>query len=604
MKYYKTLILLLLLTCTRAFAQNTDVQLARQFSANGEEPKALEIYTRLYTADNETYFTSYLNSLITLKKLDIAEATAKKMIKKHPGEFQFPVALAKVYREKGQKDKAEAVYADLLKNLPGDYNSIVNLATQFYQSENADLAIRIFLQGRKLLKNEQGFSLELISLYRFKHEKLPLIIEYLNFLPKNPVYLNSAQNTLSSILTEAGDYDLLKAELLKRIQLDAQQTIYVELLTWQYLQQKDYEQALNQALALSRRKNDDGSSIFDLCQTLVANEAYDEAIRGYEYLIGKGPKDQQMYVSSKVELINTKNLKVTAGKYTQADLISLEGDYQDLLKEFGRSIGTVFAMQKLARLQAFKLHKLPEAQKMLEDAVKVPNLNSSVLASVKLDLGDIYVMGNQPWDATLIYSQVEKSNVDVTTVQDAKLRNAKLAYYTGDFTWAKGQLDILKAATTQLIANDALNLSLLIKDNVEEDSTGAALKIYARSDLWIFKEQPDQAVKALDSIGVLFPNNELADDILMAKARILIQQKDFAGAAPLLQTIIDKYKADLWADDAVFMLGDLYENRLNDKEKAKVLYQKIITDYPGSLFINEARKRFRILRGDKMNGQS
>jgi hypothetical protein len=300
---------------------------------------------------------------------------------------------------------------------------------------------------------------------------------------------------MACLFQNSADYDLLKTELLKRIQAAPQQVIYADLLTWQYMQQKDFEQALNQALALSRRRNDDGSSIFELCQTLVTNEAYDEAIRGYEYLVNKSGKDQQMYVAAKVELINTKNLKVTAGKYTEADLLGLEKDYFDLLTEFGRNTGTAFAMQKLARLQAFKLHKLNDAQKLLEEIIKIPNLNSSMLAACKLDLGDVYVMNNQPWEATLLYSQVEKSNNnDVSITQDAKLRNAKLAYYIGDFTWAKGQLDILKAATTQLIANDALNLSLLIKDNLEEDSTGAALKIYARADMWIFKEQPDKAV--------------------------------------------------------------------------------------------------------------
>ncbi len=604
MKHIKILFFLVLLGGGRVFAQNTDAELAKQFSANGEEQKALEIYQRLYKQDNDTYYADYLKTLVSLKKLSDAESITKKMIKKHPDDFQYPIALARVYREQGHPDKAEAVFNDMLKNIPGDYNSIVAMATQFYQSENTDVAVKIFLQGRKLLHNEQAFALELISMYKYKHQKPELINEYLNFLPRNPAYINSAENTMATMFQAPEDYDLLKTELLKRIQLDPQQSIYPDLLTWQYLQQKDFEQALNQALALSRRRNDDGSSIYDLCQTLVADQAYDEAIRGYEYIIGRSKKEDQLYVASKVEMLNTKNLKITAGKYTHEDLLGLEKDYKELLTEFGRSTGTVFAIQKLANLEAFKLHNLPEAQKLLEDAIKIPNLNSSMLASCKLDLGDVYVMTNQPWEATLIYSQVEKSNVDVTLAQDAKLRNAKLAYYTGDFTWAKGQLDVLKAATTQLIANDALNLSLLIKDNTEGDSTGAALKMYARADLWIFKEQPEKAMLTLDSINKTYPGNGLDDDILMSKSRIFIQQKDYNAAVPLLTVIADQHKTGLWADDAVFMLGDIYENRLQDKEKAKTYYQKIITDYPGSLYINEARKRFRILRGDKMNGQS
>ncbi|RYD89150.1 MAG: tetratricopeptide repeat protein, partial [Sphingobacteriales bacterium] len=232
-------------------------------------------------------------------------------------------------------------------------------------------------------------------------------------------------------------------------------------------------------------------------------------------------------------------------------------------------------------------------------ATALQGVRPALLASCKLDLGDVYLLNGQPWDATLIYSQVEKDNPNSNIAQDALLRNAKMAYYTGDFNWARRQLDILKAATTQLIANDALNLSLLISDNLNADSSGNALKIYARADLQIFAEQTDKAVITLDSVDKKYPGNALEADILMAKARILIQQKEFANAVVVLKAIAEKHTDDLWADDAVYMLGDIYETKLNDANLAKSYYQKIITDYPSSLWINDARKRFRLLRGDK-----
>jgi len=216
-------------------------------------------------------------------------------------------------------------------------------------------------------------------------------------------------------------------------------------------------------------------------------------------------------------------------------LLALEKDYIDLLNEFGKNNSTGFAIEKLANLEAFKLHKYNEAQKLLEEVVTIQDLKRTLLANCKLDLGDAYLLNNRPWDATLLYSQVEIDFPNTIVGQDAKYRNAKLAYYTGDFTWAKGQLDVLKAATTQLIANDALNLSLLISDNLDADSTGGALKVYARADLKIFAEEPNKALLTLDSIDIKFPKNTLTDDILMAKARIKIQQKDYAAAVPLFE---------------------------------------------------------------------
>ncbi|HWZ34754.1 MAG TPA: tetratricopeptide repeat protein [Mucilaginibacter sp.] len=589
--------MLLFCCASMGFAQSADVALARQFSTNGEYQKALEIYQKLYKENNEAYFNNYVNTLISLKKFDDAESTAKKMIRKHPGSNEYVITLGSIYTQHSQTDKAGALYDDLIKNLPADQNAVAMLASQFYQVSNADYAIKTFLQGRKLLHNDDVFSYELVTLYRFKRDKNALTEEYLNILPRNPLFVNQAENAFATLFENGADYEILRVALLKHIQKDPQQTVYVDLLVWQFLQQKDFDQALNQAIALNRRVNGDGSDIYQLCSTLIFNEAYDTAIRGYEYLITLG-KDKPYYVSSRIELINAKNLKITAGKYVPADLVQLEKDYQDLLAEFGKTLSTAFAMQRLANLEVFKLHKLPEAQKVLEEAVAIQGLAPNLLASCKLDLGDVYLLNGQPWEATLLYSQVEKDYPNSNVGQDAKYRNAKFAYYTGDFTWAKGQLDVLKAATSQLIANDALNLSLLIADNVAVDTTGAALKMYARADLQIFAQQQDKAIRILDSINIKYPNNQLSDDILMAKARIAIQQKNYNDAVADLKKIVAEHPNDLWADDAVFMLGDIYENQLNDKEQAKSYYQKIITDYAGSLYINDARKRFRILRGD------
>ncbi|MEO6849366.1 MAG: hypothetical protein ABI166_02010, partial [Mucilaginibacter sp.] len=450
MKRIATIIFFFLLLSSSVIAQTNELQLAKQYANNGELQKALEIYQKLYKQDNEANYTYYVSCLISLKKFDEAENVTKKMIRKYPGDYQYPISLGGIYMQKGDDGKANSIYDDLVKNLPADPGEINMIASQFYQADNTDYAVKTFLQGRKLLHNDNLYSFELINLYRYKRDKKALTEEYLNFLPDNPAYITQAENALSVIYEGEADYNVLKAALLKRIQKYPQQTIYTDLLTWQFLQQKQFDQALNQALALSRRQNDDGSGIFDLCQTFISNEAYETAIRGYEYIISKG-KENQLYITAKIELINTKNLLVTSGKYTQADLLSLEKDYNDLLTEFGRSGNTAFAMQRLAHLQAFKLHKPNEAQKLLEEAVNIPDIRSNLLNSCKLELGDVYLINNQPWDAALIYSQVETGYPNTSIGQDAKFRNAKLAYYTGDFTFAKGQLDVLKAATSQLI---------------------------------------------------------------------------------------------------------------------------------------------------------
>lgn len=592
-----TVFLLLISSGFALFAQKEDEMLASQYMRNGETQKAVDIYQKLYQQKNDRYYKSYFNSLVGFKKFDEAESITKNMIDRHPQDSEFVITLGRVYSEKGDKGKAAEVYDGLIKNMSVNPAAAISLSSKFSNEHNIDYAIKVFIQARKLLKNDQLFALEMTTLYRYQNNKAEMLKELLTVLQAKPDYFVQAKRNISAIFDGEQDYNLLKTALLKSIKQYPEKIVYADLLAWQFLQQKQFDMALNQALDLSRRQNDDGKGIDELCQILIANEAYEEAIRGYQYIVDKG-KQNALYEKSRIELTNAKNLKITTSKYEKPALIELEKDYNDLLTEFGHTTITAPAMQKLATLQAFLLNKPGQAEKTLTDLIAIPRLRGDFSNDCKLELGDVYLINGRPWEATLMYSQVEKASSGTPAGQEAQFRNAKLAYYTGDFTWAKEQLNVLTAQTSQLVDNDALNLSLMIGDHTAFDSTANALKMFARADMLIFKGEPGQAVITLDSIDKAYPVNDLGNDILMAKSRILIQKKEYQAATVLLKKIAIESHADLWADDAVFMLGDLYQNQLDDKSSAQIWYQKVISDYPGSLWINEARKRFRELRGD------
>jgi tetratricopeptide (TPR) repeat protein len=301
-----------------------------------------------------------------------------------------------------------------------------------------------------------------------------------------------------------------------------------------------------------------------------------------------------------MQILFAKNQQLVAGKFNNADLVQLENDYQNLLKEFGQAPNTIFAMRQLASLQAFQLNKPQSAVALLEEALKIPRVPSSIVGQIKLELGDIYILTGEKWEAALIYGQVEKDFANDPIGQEAKFKNAKLSYYQGDFMWAKAQLDVLKSSTSQLIANDALNLSLLIAENTASEADSNALKKYAKADFLTFINQFDKAIKTLDSINILYPQNSLQDDIVMLKAKTYQKQNLTDKAIEQLNLIVSNYSTDIWGDDALFMLAGIYETDLKDNTKAMEYYQKIITDFPNSLYVTEARKRFRNLRGDNL----
>ena len=270
------------------------------------------------------------------------------------------------------------------------------------------------------------------------------------------------------------------------------------------------------------------------------------------------------------------------------------------MDEFGRSRLTAEIVLELARLEAFYLKDLDEAIKLLTELIEYPNNDIHVQAEAKLNLADFYLMKSEIWEATLLYSQVDKDFKEDLLGHEARFRNAKLSYYNSDFQWAQAQFDVLKASTSKLISNDALDLSVFIMDNMGLDTTDRPLKLYARADLLIFQNRFDDAFKTLDSLSTEYPEHSLEDDILYSKSKIYEKKRDFSKQAETLETIIEKHADGIRADNALFELARLYEEQLNNTEKAQELYEKLFIEYSGSTFAVDARKRFRILRGDNI----
>ena len=574
--------------------------LAMQYFQTGEFEKAAILYEKLFNrTKNISFYDPYFNSLLKLKQFNEAEKLSRNLLKNNPGNFTYSVDIGRIYQEKGDQEKATEWFNSLIRAMPANEFAIKDLAITFYRAEAYDFSIRTFITGRKLLNNENAFNYDLLSLYRFRKDKPNLIQEYINLLSTNPEALPQAQSVLGNILEGSEDFNQLRTSILRRLQKEPQSIVMTEFLTWQYIQQKDFDMALRQIFALDRRLKEDGNRVFDLSRLLISNQAFDQAIESLNYLISKGVENNY-YIPAKIELLNVKTRQLTSIKFSKENLIHLENDFNSLLNEFGRSSGTVFAIRQLANLQAYYLGKPVAAVQQLEKLLELNGLPSQIIGQIKSDLGDIYILTGEVWEAALLYGQLEKAYPNEPLGQEARYKNARLAYYQADFIWAKAQLNVLKSSTSQLIANDALNLNLLISDNLQNETDTAALKKYANADLMIFKNQSDQALTILDSISVLFPGNTLADDIFMAKSKIFIKNNEFNQAIGQLMGIIENYPTELWGDDAVFMLADIYETQLNQPAKALELFQKIITDFPGSLYVIEARKRFRKLRGDKL----
>jgi len=584
--------------------QESDDQLAAQYFQRKEYEKAVVLYEKLFRkSNNNLNYTYYLYCLIELKDFKSAEKLVKSQIKEFPDILKYSVDLGYVYAEEGEQGKANKQFDETIRQIRPDRLQVTEVANSFLIRGQLDYAVASYRRGSEIIR-DYPFYLELGDLYNQAGNYSMMIDEYLNYLDynyQNPSLIQTKLQTALSNDAENKISEMLGKSLLKRIQKYPEKIFYSEMLLWLSIQQKDFELAFIQAKSIDRRLGEEGDRIFELAGLSLSNQNYDVAIEAYNYILKKG-KNNHLYIESKIGLLTARYLKITDSyNFTQTDLVDLENDYISTLSEYGENASTIGVMKYLAHLQAFYLDKTEDAILLLNKTIIIPNANPSAIAECKIELADILLFTNEVWEAKLLYAQVEKAFKNDPVGHLAKFKNAKLSFYIGEFQWAKAQLDVLKAATSKLIANDALQLSVLISDNIDMDSSTVALALYSKADLLLFRNKDEQALLVLDSIFDLADWHPIFDEVWYKKAEIKIKQKDFEKAAEYLTKIIDDYPFDITADNALFLLADLNENQFYDKEKALQLYERLLEDYPASVFTVEARKRFRTLRGDFIN---
>lgn len=592
--------LLLVLAPEVLAAQTSNAQLAAQYYRDGEYEKAAFVYGKLYEENNFNYyyFSKYVDCLLSLEKYDECEEAIKKEIKRDPDQTELLVSYGNLLERQFKENEAQKKYESAISKVRNNRNDIIRLANAFITITKYDYAIQTYEKGVKEQGNSDLFAYNLGDLYRRKGDVPKMIENYLASIARSANYVNTLKTQFDRTLNEEG-FNELERQLFGFIQTAENDIPYIDLLAWVYVQKEDYTSALRQLRALDRRLNENGARVFQLASTASNAGAYDAAIKAYEYIIEEKGNLSTFYIDAKREALSCSRKKLVEDyTHTREDLEALKDKYEDFLDEFGRSVTTATLSDELADLHAFYLNNLDTAISILTEVIHYPGLDRLVLANCKLSLADFYLMQGERWESTLLYSQVDKEFQDDVLGHEARFRNARLSYFMGDFEWAQTQFEILKASTSKLISNDALDLSVFIMDNMGLDTTEVSLQLYAKAELLAFQNLYDQAFDTLDVLLKKFPEHALQDDVYYLKARFFKKLRKYEDAASMYQRIIEEHREEIRADNALYELGRLYEDQLGNPEKAKELYEMLFIEFSNSVFAVDARKRFRLLRGD------
>lgn len=601
----KTLLLycsILFMLLPVALAAQTDEKLAKQYFENREYAKAAELYEVLAQKDlnNVEHYDHYLQCLLYTSQFDKASKLVLKRKKKFESYLLYAIDEGYVLEKQGKVPDAEKVYTKIINGLGNNNQAYYAAAEAFRKRGKYSFMVKTFERGDEVFGEEADFSSRLAAVYMETGDRERGLERYVKLMLGRGYPYDQVKQMLEMNVDDSTDFAILRGILLKNLQKEPDNWELNDLLKWTFIKQKDWQAAFVQTRALDKRSREKGEKMIELGELCMSNEAWAVASQCFDYVKSLGASNPY-YNHAISGLLETryKQLEITAVPATET-INTLEAEMLVYISEKGNSDFSWRVISRLSELYTKYLHTPDKAIVLLENFYKSPGITARTKAAAKLALGDAYVMDEDVWSSELLYAQVEKDFPEDATGQEAKFRRARLSYYRGDFDWAMVQLDALKGATTQLISNNAIRLALTITENLGIDSNYDALNRFANAELLISQNTLEQAERELDSIPALYPGHSLSDDILMQKAIIREKQLRFNDAVELYNTLIVAFNHDILTDNAWYNLGLLYENKIGDKAKAKAAFEKIIQDFPGSIYAIDARVHYRKLRGDNI----
>jgi tetratricopeptide (TPR) repeat protein len=574
------------------FSQNE--QLAQYYYDKGDFEKAKISFEELLKGmpQNSQYFQRTIDCYQQLQQFDVAGKAIQTRLNTYK---QGNLLVELGYNFHLQKDDASAkkFYDQAVDRIKKNPNEVYSIENTFERKSLIDYALKSY-QTALTIEPQFNFNYQMAQLYGQLGNTEMMIATFLDEAFANPQNSIQIQNQLARFMVEEGDENFnetLRKALITRAQKN-QDVFWNEYLSWYYVQQKEFGKAFVQEKAVYKRNPDSLSSIVNLGQ-LAIEEDDPEAVKEILGFVLENTKDLELLIQANSYLIEMK-----IEKAQQKDFAAINTELSNLLTQYEISPFTLSLQLIQAHFVAFNLRKPEEGKAIIKKALEL-QLNDYEVAQVKMELADILLYEEKFNQALIYYSQIEENLKNDAVAHEASLKAAKTSYFQGDFVWALKQFKELKSASTQLIANDALEYFLLINDNTVADSTQTALKRFAKGDYLLYQKRNPEAIVQFQSILKSFKGQEIEAVTMLRLGKIYEKQGEYNLALSQYQNIIAQHSDGIYIDEALYFSAEIENNKLHDSEKAKPLYEKIIFSHQDSIYFVDARKEYRQLRGDK-----
>jgi tetratricopeptide (TPR) repeat protein len=587
----KLFLYITLLSSLFAFAQKE--QLAGYYYDRGDFEKAKMGYEELLVSipQNMQYFLRAVDCYQQLQQFDSAEKAIQVRIEKY-NQGSLLVELGYNLQLQKNEDNAKIYYDQAIGRLKKNPNEVYSIASSFEKKVLLDYALKSY-QIASDLEPKYNFNYQKGLLYGQLGNTEMMISIFLDESYANPQNSIVIQNQLSRFMSDdsgANFNETLRKDLILRVQKN-QDLFWNHYLSWFYVQQKEFLKAFIQEKAIYKRNSESLSNIVNLANLAVEEGDKEMAVTILNFVLAN-TKDLDLLIQAHAYL-----MRIKIENAEEKDFTNISAEIEGLLTEYEISPFTLSLQLIQAHFVAFNLKNPEQGRAIIKKALGL-RLDDYKVAEVKMELADILLFEEKFNQALIYYSQIEMDLKNDAVAHEASLKAAKTSYFKTDFVWALKQFKELKAANTQLIANDALEYFLLINDNTVADSAQTALKEFAKGDYLLYQNRNQGAIAQFKSILEKYKGQEIEAVTLLRLGKIYEKIANYNLALSQYQEIIDHHNDGIYIDEALFFSAEIYNRKLKETDKAKPLYEKIIFNHEDSIYFVEARKSFRQLRGD------
>ena len=585
-------IILLSLIPFISISQNNDVQKAQSLFSKGDYEKAVQIYEKLPSNKLPRFYSSYLYSLNALSKYKEAKKVAQKMYLRDKNNLRYLSDVIIFERKSDDKSQASKNLNILIKELKTKPSQALTISNNFNRNEMYDFAIKV-LDATENDNNRTNYLIQKAENYSSLQDydkMITCLLDLLEYNASRELYVrNKFQKTIYNFGIKNENFNKsLKKLLISYSNKNSKNPIYSDLLVWYFIQNKNYEMAYRQSVSMDLKFGDYDFTLLDIASLFQEEKKYMQANKVYNYIISKNKKDKLFYQA------HAQKINLAFVSDNQQLIKEVRENYDNYELDFPLNKITVNFYSAYAKFQALHKNDYESSEKIFLKILNLDNIKDEVdVAEAKLNYSDILVYNGRIWEALIYYSQVEKKFKENPIGHQAKLKIAKVYYYNGDFEVAQAQLDVLKRSTSKLISNDAIDLSLLITDNLSLDTTDIVMRMYAKAEMLVYQRKYIEALSLYDSLINKYQFHSLVDEALFEKYKIYYELEDFDNCIFALNKILDYSLNDILADDATYFLAKIYDEKINDINLALLNYNIIIEKFQGSIYYDFSRKKIK-----------